>query len=180
MPRPKKPEEVRRKVIELGRAGHSSRQIEAIMERDGTPVDHATAAALVTAARVEAMRSSAPPRGAVEATEVDPDAIPDLDLRGLYEMSTLFQTKIQSALDVGDALLAGKLLDGRITVAREVARLRPPVPPDPTKDPANVAARDELRARLERLRAASVASEPAREQVRAYLEGPRDPLAKHA
>lgn len=139
------------------------------MERDGTPVSKATAATLAAEARIEA--ATVADIGAAAELSLDLESIPDLDLAELRGLSALFQDKLTAALAVGDVRLAKGLLEGRILVAREVARLRPPTPPDPARDPANVAAREDLRARLERLREASRASPPAVEQARAWLEG---------
>jgi hypothetical protein len=96
--------------------------------------------------------------------------VADLDLGQLAKLAELFDERLRAAVKTGDVRLAGWLLGARRTVSQEISRLRPPVLPDPAKDPANVIARDELRARLVAAVASYHQSAAGRAQLRAHLE----------
>ena len=170
---PRQSQKVKAKALELAKEGHPVRTIEEMLDKLGMTMGKSAVAALVKEYRANPAQGAAS-AGAPVSTNVEPelgDSVPDLDLGELRTLSKLFDEKLRAATEAGDVKLAKGLLDARLVTAREIARLRPATPPDPARDPANVEAREELRARLERLRDASRASEPARAQARAWLEG---------
>ncbi|MEZ4293988.1 MAG: hypothetical protein R3B70_03345 [Polyangiaceae bacterium] len=104
-----------------------------------------------------------------ELAGLDAADLADRDLAGLVQLANLLDASLRSALAVRDARLASSLWSVRERVSLAIARLRPPVPPDPAKDPANVQARDALRARLERLVASGRESGAGLAQLRAHV-----------
>ena len=185
MPAPKS-DQIRDQVLTLAKEGHSPRTIEGILAKRGVRIGKSAIHELVRLYRAGAIPDpiargsstsssgtstpSAPtlPSDAT-GTALDVGAVADLDLEQLVALASLFETRLRSALDVGDVRLAGWLLNARRTVAQEVARLRPPVLPDPARDPANVSAREELRARLLSAVASYERSDAGRAQLRSHL-----------
>lgn len=133
------------------------------------------APAPVASSRTSPATSPAPPstsrpgRPPDDETPLDAAEVADLDLAQLVGLARLFDTNLRAAVTEKDTKLAAWLLGARKTVSQEIARLRPPVLPDPDKDPANLLARDELRARLERAVEAYEGSSAGLSQLRAHV-----------
>jgi hypothetical protein len=195
----KTPQSIREQIVTLRKSGHSTRSIETILAKRGVTVGKSTIASVAKQHRssgapaprsTRASSSTASPvlggtllrqqvAAAQDAAEghlppelagLDPLAIPDMDLHQLAAIAALLDTASRSAVREKDARLAGQLWDLREKVSRAIARLRPPVLPDPAKDPANTAARDEIRARLMKLVHSARKSDAGLALLRAHLE----------
>ena len=200
----RKPDSIRDQVIDLAKQGHGSRSIEAILAKRKVQIGKSAIAEIVRQYRAGAipdpalktipaptkagppvLRAPAPTTPPAEGGgEGGPVEVADHDLAELAKLATLFDVRLRGAVKVGDVRLAGWLLNARRTVAQEIAKLRPPILPDPAKDPANVLARDELRARLEAAVESFHKSDAGRAQLRAHLErveaAARPPIAEAA
>lgn len=200
MPAPKTAE-IKAEVIKLLKGGHSTRAIEAMLLKRRIKVGRTTVSDLARQFRAGALQPAkqedpptiaAPPAALAEVSErvseplsgpveLDPTHVADLDLRSLARGARLADRTLKAALRVGDIKLVESLLKTRERLSMLIARLRPPVLPDPAKDPANVTARDELRAKLERAVEASQASDAGLEQLRAHLRRAEEAAAlRHA
>jgi hypothetical protein len=198
MPAPKA-QQTREEVLALARQGHSVRAIETMLKGRGMTIGKSAIAELVKLYRAgavaEAARAPEPPKGPPPASAgptaaadgagappsvevLDPAEVANLDLAELVRIAGLFTRVLEIATNAGDVRVVAGLLASRITIAREIARLRPPVLPDPAKDPANLAARDELRARLGRAVEAARQSDAALEQLRAHLQRAEEEAAR--
>ena len=192
MPAPT-PTKTRAQVVALAKAGHSVRTIEGMLAKRGVHVGKSTIAELVKLYRAGALPDVAPAPSSPKASsrtpaaptaaaltpatssvegvkELDPTEVADLHLAELVKLARLFHRQIRLATKVGDVKLVSGLLSSRMLVAKEIARLRPVVPADPAKDPANLEARDLLRERLEQLVESARTSDPALELLRAHLK----------
>lgn len=182
----------RDQVVALAKAGHSVRTIEAMLAKRGVQVGKSTIAEVVKLYRAGALTAPAPapapaaraappaPAGAAtqapapassptDVKDLDPTEVADLDLAELVKLARLFHRQIRIATKVGDVKLVAGLLSSRVLVAREIARLRPVVPADPAKDPANLEARELLRVRLEQLVESARTSDAALDLMRGHL-----------
>lgn len=170
MPAPTSPE-VRRQVLELSSKGHTSRVIAAMLGKRGIGIGHVTVQSIINRApqgspsgagattlnREAETAGGAPPPTVpgVDVEGLDAAALADMDLVQLTKLGVLLDDSIQSAVRFKETRLLGGLYKTRQMVSNDIARHRPPVAPDPARDPANTVARDELRRRLERLLASS-------------------------
>lgn len=197
MPAPK-PAEIRAQVAELVRTGHSARAIEGLLAKRGVKVGRTVIAELAKQVRAGTLKAPAakaaavappaapkaaavsppptpgpaaprPPTAPELAETPDPAEVADLDLRRLAEMAALVDDRMRTATLEGDVRLIETFLKTRERLSLLIAKVRPVIPPDPAKDPANTAARDDFRARLERAVDSSLGSDAGLDQLRAHV-----------
>jgi hypothetical protein len=147
-------------------AGKPSPKVPAAKAAPATPAPTPTAPAT---GPPPAAAPSMPGRRPDDESPLDPAEVADLDLEQLVALARLFDATLRSALAEKDTRVAGWVLGARRVLSQEIAKLRPPVIPDPDKDPANLAARDELRTRLERVTDAYQGSPAGLAQLRAHV-----------
>lgn len=75
----------------------------------------------------------------------------ELDVGQLERLAAAMTVELEARLRARDWRGLQALVKTRLELSTTLARIRPPPVPDPDADPANLAAVDELRARIERL-----------------------------
>lgn len=177
------PAAVRARALELLRDGLSVRGVEDRLRMEGMRFGKSSIAELAKAAakappKAAAVEPSAVPSetpAASSAAAVEPSAAPPAfdpgmrDVAQLEATAELFSARIQRAIKEADLRVLAGLVPLRLQISQTLARVRPPPKLDPEADPSNLAAREELLARVERLAAEAEATEATRAAIRAHL-----------
>lgn len=196
MPRAKTPA-VRERALELIRGGMSVRGAEERLAAEGHKVSKSTVASLArearksprpspttsapsastraqeTASPAEQHGSTAPPAEKAAEPQLDAALLAsfegDVDVRQLERVAARLSARMEKAIQDGDLTVLKSLMPLRLQLAQTIARVRPPPEADPEADPANIAAREQLRARIGLLVAEAESADATREAIREHL-----------
>lgn len=159
--------DLQERVLALLREGLSVRGVEARLRAEGTPLGKSAIAELDKRRRAEGRPS--PPAEGEPWDPIGGDPA-ELDVGQLGRVAAKLTERLEHALATDDFRALSQLTPLRLQVSATLARVRLPPKVDPEADPANVAAREELRSRVEQLAAELERTPEARAAVRAHLD----------
>lgn len=168
---------MRARALELLRQGLSARAVAARMTAEGTPIGKSTINDIEARRRAgRAPAGDTPDAAALASPGFPPLDVPlegdlvELDLARLAQLSAAVDQRIEAALAGQEWRGLPTLTRLRLDLGAAISRLRPPPKLDPDQDPTNVAARVELRERVERQLVELERQEVTRTAMRGHLD----------
>lgn len=162
------------------RGGASVRAIEERLRAEGIPVSKSTVGRIAMAAQKGPVKPTTTP---AKRTEPSPPPLEEplsdevvatfegqTSLQQLTRIASRYSARIDRAIETGELQVLQRMTPLLLQVNQMIARVRPPEIPDPASDPSNLAARDQVRARIALLVAEAENTEAARAALRAHLD----------